>query len=153
MNNKNNVLITIVVTLIVGVIAFFGGMQYQKMQRITFTGGQFGGRGGNLSQGNRQFGTGNGVNRPVAGEIISQDDTSITIKMQDGSTKIIILSDKTAINKASTGTKADLKTGEQVGVFGTTNSDGSVTAQNISIGGAMFRGIRTVNPSGQPVNK
>lgn len=58
--------------------------------------------------------------------------------MQDGSTKIIILSDQTVINKSSEGSKSDLKTGERVTTFGTENSDGSITAQNISIGG-MFR--------------
>ena len=38
------------------------------------------------------------------------------------------------INKASTGSKKDLKTGIRVVVFGIENSDGSITAQNISLG-------------------
>jgi hypothetical protein len=83
---------------------------------------------------------------PVGGEIISQDDTSVTVKMPDGSSKIVILSENTTINKSSTGSKTDLKTGEQITAFGTQNQDGSVTAQNISIGGMMFRGM-----GGQPI--
>ncbi len=69
----------------------------------------------------------------VLGEITSVDDKSITVKNQDGSSKIVILSDKTEINKASEAAKTDLKIGEKVSAFGTTNSDGSVTAQNIQL--------------------
>lgn len=134
---KNSIVITIIVALIVGAAAFYGGMQYQQRQRSNFAGNRqlvMGGpnrQGGIIRNGNFQ-----GV-RPVAGEIISQDDKSITVKMQDGSTKIVVLSDQTTINKASEGTKDDLKTGEQITAFGTENSDGSITAQNISIGGAI----------------
>jgi hypothetical protein len=139
MKNKNSLIITIIVAIIVGAAAFYGGMQYQKSQRASFVGNQTlfrNGEGGNFKG---RFGNGN--NRPVIGEIINQDDNSITVKMQDGSSKIVILSDQTMINKASTGTKGDLKTGERVTAFGTTNADGSVTARNVSVGGAMmFRG-------------
>ena len=76
----------------------------------------------------------------VMGEIISQDDKSITVKMTDGSTKIVILADSTSYTKTDTGSKADLKVGSQVGVFRTDNSDGSITAQNIQLN-PQFRGI------------
>lgn len=139
---KNPVIITVIIAL-VGGAAFFGGMQYQKTQTSSPMQGQFRGPNGSAPQGGFQ-GRAGGTNQgmmPVSGEIISQDDTSITVKMQDGSSKIVILSDDTTINKASEGTKSDLKTGETVTAFGTTNSDGSITAQNVSIGGnMMFRG-------------
>lgn len=138
MKNKS-ILITIVVALIVGAAAFYGGMQYQQKQRPNFASGQFrGGGNGQQFQGRGNF----QGSRPINGEIISQDDKSITVKMQDGSSKIVILSDQTEINKASEGSKEDLKTGERITAFGTENSDGSVTAQNISIGGMMFRGLQ-----------
>src|SRR3989344_9009563 len=38
--------------------------------------------------------------RPVAGEITTVDDKSLTVKLVDGSSKIVILSDKTEINQA-----------------------------------------------------
>lgn len=132
-------IITVVVALAAGAAAFFGGMQYQKMQRPNFGDRQFmtGGPNGQIGQGRGNL---QGA-RPVSGEVISQDDDSVTVKMQDGSSKIVILSGQTIINKASEGTKSDLKTGERVVAFGTENSDGSITAQNISVGGnMMFRG-------------
>lgn len=61
------------------------------------------------------------------------DDKSITVKLQDGSSKIVLLSNTTAYNKSATGAKSDLKTGEKVAVFGTENSDGSVTARDVQL--------------------
>ncbi len=142
---KNNLLITVVLAVLVGAGAFFAGMQYQKSQVTGFAqGGQFRsgmtgqGQLGQSSQGRRVFQ--NNGSRPVNGEIISADSKSVTVKLTDGSTKIIILSSTTAINKASQVNPSDLKTGERIVVFGTENSDGSVTAQNISIGNTLFSG-------------
>jgi hypothetical protein len=131
--NKNNLLITAILVMVVGAAAFYGGMQYQKSQRFASFG-----NGQNMSFGNqgaRQGGQSGmrGGSRPVMGEILSKDDKSVTIKLPDGSSKIFFISDKTAINKASAGSLADLKTGEKVAAFGTQNSDGSVTAQNIQL--------------------
>src|SRR3989344_6564171 len=133
---KNNLIMTIIVAVVVGSAAFFGGIQYQKSKSPTERFGQFGGRngqGGFAGRGGNQQGS-----RPVNGEIISQDDSSITVKLEDGSSRIIILSDKTVINKSEAGEKSDLITGETGFVFGTENSDKSLTAQTISIGGGMF---------------
>jgi hypothetical protein len=71
--------------------------------------------------------------RPVAGEIISKDDKSITVKLQDGSSKIVMLSTTTQINKAQTVDATSLVVGETVRVIGNVNADGSVTAQDIQI--------------------
>lgn len=134
---KNNLILGVIIALVIGgAVGFFGGMQYQKSQRPNFAQGNFPGR--ENGQPGQRFGGANGANRPVSGEIISADDKSITVKMQDGSSKIVILSDTTSINKQATGTKDDLKTGTNVAVFGTSNSDGSVTAQSIQLN-PMFR--------------
>ncbi len=120
---------TIVVAIVVGAVAFFGGMKYQESKSTAQDNGQFVRNGAN--RGGGRFG--NGGNRPITGEIISNDDKSITVKLMDGSSKIVLLSDKTQINKAEKVLKNDLKTGEQVAVFGTQNSDGSVTAINVQL--------------------
>jgi hypothetical protein len=156
MKTQSNYLITAVVAVVVGAVAFFGGMQYQMRQRPTMN-GQFTNRmGGPRGQG--ETGSTQGGPRamigmaPVSGEIISQDDSSITVKMPDGSSKIVILSDQTTVNKSSAGTKTDLKTGEEVTAFGTQNQDGSITAQSVSIGRGMImmRGMGGQGPSSTP---
>ena len=99
MKNKN-VVITILALIIVAGGAFFAGTKYQQSQTPSFA-RQFNGAG------NRN-GNQNGVGfRPVSGQIIASDDKSITVKLQDGSSRIVILSDKTTINKVAEGTKAD----------------------------------------------
>ena len=90
----NNTMTTIVmVAILIGVVAFFGGMQYQKSRQTNFS-------GGSRSQG--RFGGMQGA-KPITGEIIKQDDKSVTVKIQDEGTKIIILSEITSINKATSG--------------------------------------------------
>lgn len=135
----NSIVITAILVLIVGALSFFGGMKYQQTKgRGANLIGQFT-EGGNRQSGAR-FGGGavNGANRPVLGQIINLDDKSITVKMIDGSSKIVLIPDTAVISKTDTGAKTDLKTGINVGVFGTTNSDGSVTAQNIQLN-PLFR--------------
>lgn len=140
---KNTALIAIVVAAVIfGAGGFFAGMKYQQSKMPS---GWFGNFQGN---GSRQFQQRGGQGfRPVSGEIIGEDDKSITVKLQDGSSKIVLVSEKTSINKASEGTKEDLKEGEKVMVLGQENSDGSVTAQNIQLN-PIFRGGSF--PSPQP---
>lgn len=128
---KNNYVLIAVVAIVMGVAAFFGGMKYQESKTGNsnfarqFQNGTGSRTGGQSGQG--RFGG------ATVGEIINSDTKSITVKMNDGSSKIVLLSDKTQINKAAAGTVSDLTTGTRVAVFGAVNSDGSVTAQNIQI--------------------
>ena len=136
MKNKNIVIFFIILVMIAAG-SFFGGMKYQESKR---------------SQSGRQAFSQNGQERgrqgvrPVNGQIIGIDDKSITVKMRDGSSKIVILSSKTSINKSAQGSKSDLKEGESVAVFGTENSDGSVTADNLQVN-PLFRGMSGMAPS------
>lgn len=143
---KSNAIIMVVVVAVIALGAgFFGGMQYQKMQPGTSNSQYAGGALGRNRMG--RFG-GNAGMRPVVGQIISSDQNSITVKMMDGSTKIVIVSKSASINKAAQATISDLTTGETVAVFGTQNSDGSVTAQNIQINPQMrMRQETNVTPS------
>ncbi len=122
---KNTKIMIIVLLVAVGALGFLGGMKYQQTKAPANI--QQPGRGGSGRLGQ------NGGGRPIAGDIIVQDEKSITIKLADGSSKIVLFSDKTMLNKASSATKDDLKTGVRVAAFGSQNSDGSVTAQNIQI--------------------
>ncbi len=122
--------------VIIGGGSFFAGTKYQQSQTAKAFGQRLGGQGGGRQPGQFAGGARGGL-RPVNGEIISQDDKSITVKLTDGSSKIVLLSDKTTINKAAEAKKEDLKTGEKVAVFGQENADGSVTAQSVQINPAF----------------
>lgn len=122
---KNPILIAVIAALVVGAGAFFGGMKYQETKAATNNRNRIEGqRFGQRSSGNFQ---------PVRGEITSADNGSITVKMQDGSSKIVLVSDTTAITEAKSAPKESLTNGTKVMVFGSNNSDGSVTAQNIQL--------------------
>jgi len=132
---KQQLLVAVAISaLIAGGAGFFGGTKYQQMRSPSGQTGdrQFFRAGGPNGRG-AGFGGDRGGFRPVNGEIIKADDTSITVKMPDGSSKIVMLSEKTQINKSSSGAVTDLKVGEKVAVFGTDNSDGSVNAQSVQL--------------------
>ena len=138
---KNRQIITIAAfVLIIGGTGFYGGVRYQKSKTPEFA--------RNMPENMGQVRGQMGQHRPnggsdltsVRGEIIDIDKSSITVKLTDDSSKIVIFSDSTGINKTEEGSTDDLSEGTQVMVMGQTNSDGSVTAQNIQIGMGMFTG-------------
>jgi len=147
--NKKSIVIVLCIAVLVGGVSFYGGMKYG--QNNPLAGGQSVGAGfANLSPAERQarLQQSGGVNRGgirtgggfIAGEIISKDDPakdgagkSITIKMQDGSSKIVFYSGTTEIGKFVNGTSTDLEISKTVSVNGTVNSDGSITAQSIQM--------------------
>lgn len=139
---KTSVFITIILVILVGAAAFFGGMKYQQ-SRIQGLRNQFGtGRGfGRFGQNSNNGGS------AVRGQISSVDNNSLTITLSDGSSKVVIVGDNTSIFKSDPGSKGDLTSGQTVMVFGTANSDGTLTAQNIQLN-PMFRGMAT--PSATP---
>jgi len=117
--------------------SFYGGMKYgenkttqgisqerqQRFQQMDASAtGAMGGRPGNQ--------TGNNF---ATGEILSKDDKSITVKIRDGSSKIIFFSDTTEVDKFTTGSSSDFEVGKTVMVTGKTNQDGSITAQAIQL--------------------
>jgi hypothetical protein len=129
--NKNTMMIAAVIFIVFAAVAgFVGGMQYQKANAgSNFT------QGGNGTFRQRFGATGqNGQNfRPVRGQILNMDNNSLTVKLSDGSTKIVVLSGSTVYLKSTKALQSDLKTGDTVNVIGAQNSDGSVTAQDVQL--------------------
>lgn len=136
---KNNIALIVIVALLVGGgIGFFGGMQYQKSQRpagfAQFAGGGLGSRGGSGVNGaGARFRNGNGV----VGDVLSVDNNSITVKLADGSSRIVLFTSTTSFNKAAQATVTDISAGTRIAAFGTINTDGSVTASNVQINPVM----------------
>jgi hypothetical protein len=130
MKNNNNWLVTVLIAIIVAGGAFYAGIQYKSSQ----TGVQVeqGGRQG-MGMGQRTSNRSGGLGGAVIGDVVSMDTNSITVKMKDGSSKIVNISASTTYSKTDTASESDVKTGAKIAAFGTTNSDGSVTAQNIQL--------------------
>lgn len=123
----------IIVLVIVGSGAFYGGMKYQQSKNSldNFSRQNFQSNAGTaLRQGINIRGTGSGF---LSGEVINKDDQSLTLKMTDGGSKIVFFSGSTEISKTAEGTASDVEIGKQIMVSGVQNSDGSYTAKTIQL--------------------
>lgn len=137
-------LFIIIAIAIIGGASFYGGIKYARSKGSS---GQFSRAdfqnlspeerqqrakdfGGDIGRGPRGNRDGGGF---AAGEILSKEDKSVTIKLQDGGSKIIFLSDSTEITKSVAGSLDDLEIGKNITANGTANSDGSITAQTIQL--------------------
>jgi len=136
--NKNLIIVSVLVIIALGG-GFFAGMQYEKSKAPSLPGGAFM-MGGNGQMRGR---FGGGQNRagfaPVRGQVLSIDSTGMTVKLSDGSSKIVVVAPSTLFVKSSSASASDVKSGDTVVVVGTQNSDGSVTAQNVQINPPMIR--------------
>ena len=118
----------------VGGGAFYGGTVYAKSKvdpraagrgAAAFAGGAFAGRNGAGAQ--------RGAGGFTAGEVLSKDATSLTLKLADGGSKNVFLSASTTVSMTAAGSLDDVKPGTNVSVTGAANQDGSVTASTIQI--------------------
>lgn len=141
------IVLVVAVAVIVGVAGVFGGrasaatpspqeaakvlsnLTAQQRQQLAQSGGLSAAFGGS-----RGTGTGSGSGGFTTGSIVSSDSNSVTIKLSDGSTKIVIYAPSTAITVSKAGSAGDLTAGQTVTVTGTANSDGSITATRIQVG-------------------
>src|SRR4030042_5489194 len=136
---SKQLMLSLVALVVVSALSFYLGMKYQA-NKVPSTRGQFM-ITKDLSQESRgQFPERPQTNgfRPVGGTILSFDEKSITVKLSDGSSKIVFISENSSINKTEEATASDLVVGEDVMVFGQENSDGSITATNIQLNRGEF---------------
>ncbi len=141
MQKNRKIIVSVVVCLAIALLSFRGGMIYMNSKVAntnTNRSSQFGqggmnqqNVGGRNLQGMRNGGgLGGGV---VSGEVLSKDATSMTVKLRDGGSKIVLISPSSKVEKTVDGTGTDVVAGKQVMVSGTANPDGSVTASSIQI--------------------
>jgi hypothetical protein len=150
MTNQQKAIAAAAVVILMGA-SFWGGMAYAKhaspmrgnfqfgMGNSTFVRGGAGGFSG-PGMGGRTAGS------ITSGQVLSQDASSITLKLMDGGTKIVLLSASTTVSKTEQGSASDLAPGTNVFVTGTPNSDGSITAQTVQLRPAGEPGARPVTP-------
>lgn len=138
-----------IILILVGLgVGFFGGYQYRNF-RLRQTVGNFAGPNGTFQRfTGRNGGNGMGMMRNgVFGSILSIDNNSITVKLADGSSKIVLFSTSTTYANTASATQSDLKVGDNVAVVGAVNSDGSVTATNIQINPEFGRPQASPSPT------
>ena len=143
---KQSIIPIIVAAVIAAGVGFYGGMRYGQTKTPSFAQQGFANRDGNRQIAGRAGG-GNGV---VRGQILNLDASTLTVKLADGSSKIVILPDTVTVEKTSQAAKSDIQTGDQVMVIGTANTDGTITAQNIQLNPVMGFGQGPRGTSGQP---
>ncbi len=123
---KKSMVVYIIIVLVLVCGSYYMGYQGGKNSSSSQMAGGYGNGGQRNGGGNR----GGGM---VNGDVISKDDTSITVKGRDGSSKIILYSGSTQVMKSTSGASTDISIGSQIIVQGKANTDGSVTAQTIQI--------------------
>lgn len=131
---KNKIIIAVLITAAaVGGAGFFGGIKYQENKGSDLT--QEFAQGEKSEKMGQKMGltAEGGEYKPVNGTIIDKDENTITVEMADGSSKIIVFSDSTVFNETQEAAKEDLEVGKNITAFGTENSDGSVTANNVQL--------------------
>lgn len=152
---KNAKVILPIILVLVGLGAgFMGGIYFRNYQiskaRGNFAAGGTGAPGtfqrftGTRTGGGVGAGARAGGGGAVTGSILSVDSKSITVKLADGSTKIVLFGGSTTYSNTAAAQQTDLKVGSTVLVMGSANSDGSVTATNVQINPQFGR------PQGSP---
>ncbi|MFA6992368.1 MAG: hypothetical protein WC269_03765 [Candidatus Gracilibacteria bacterium] len=133
----NKKIVTVIGIVVLVAAAFFLGTKIGEVKQNQEPGNfQRQGLQGQGQMGQVQGGQFNGniMNKSIIGEITAKDDTSITISLPNGGSKIIYLSDSTQVTKSTEGSIADLEIGTPISVNGNPNSnDGTITANTIQI--------------------
>jgi hypothetical protein len=125
---KKNIYIPIITGILGVIIGISGYTVYKKNTTPPITNQMV--RQNRPGMNNRNMMGGNGF---ATGEVLSKDQTSLTIKLRDGGSKLLFLNTNTRIEKSTEGTISDVGVGQQITATGTPNTDGSITAQSIQI--------------------
>ncbi len=138
---QNLVLYMVIAALVAGGVGFYAGNMYAANNRGN---GNFAGRTGR----NGGFFGASGANgmSAVRGQVVKEDSQSITVQLQNGSSKVVLL-DGATFDKTVSASASDVTTGTQVMVIGKTNTDGSVTAQSVQVNPMTRPGGGTQSPS------
>lgn len=135
----------IIPAIVIGIVAagsaFFSGVKYAESKKTptdprSSARGTFntsGTAGQNGAGARRGMAGGQGFGGAVSGDIIARDESTITVKMRDGGSKIIFYTSSTPITKTVLATTGDLVAGEPIMILGAANQDGSVNAQSIQL--------------------
>ncbi len=122
-------IVAIIMVIVLLAVGFGLGMAYGKKN-----GGQqgFGARSGQMMNGRAGMRAGQDTGM-ATGEVMSKEEGSFVVKMQNGSTKIVLTTASTTVSKMTEGSVSDFANGTTVMVIGQNNADGSITAKQVQI--------------------
>ncbi len=140
---SKTLIIFVALFLVGGASGFFGGTQYQKSKSPLSSLQRFGAMAGNFNGDptSQRRGLAEGQTA-VSGEVISKDATSLTIKLPDNSSKVILLTNDVPVRQTTESNLESVKVGESVMIQGQQNQDGSITAQLVQVGQVNFLNLK-----------
>ena len=125
---SKNIVITAVVALSVGL---FGGYAAARASALASAGvpnaSSVRGSARGLRGGNQN------ANGFLAGTVARKDSESITVDTRDGNSHVVLFTPATSVFKSVAGSLSDITIGSAVVVSGSTNSDGSLSANSIQL--------------------
>ncbi|HUY05154.1 MAG TPA: hypothetical protein VMV62_00305 [Candidatus Paceibacterota bacterium] len=128
MHTQKKLVTTGVIALVIGAgVGYAGAGMLNRPAAAPFARGNWNAGGaGSMMRG----GAGSGF---LTGTVVSKDATGMTLNTRDGSSHVVFVTPDTNVSKSVGGTIADVSVGATVIVSGTTNSDGSVSANLIQL--------------------
>lgn len=143
-NNTGKYITGALAIIVIGLLGFFGGMQYQKNQDNNLGTSRLA-RAGLSSSSYGQMGPGRRMRNGGLGQVTAISTTSITVNdiRQNQSKTYAITGDTKVTNAGQTAAVSDIKAGNTVII--TTSSSDSTTAASIRIGGMMVGSTTQTN--------
>jgi len=128
-----------IIWAVVAIAALAGGFVYGQSMGAGSRSGGFANGGGTFNSSTRRGAGANGGGF-VSGQITAMDSSSITLQLPTGSSEVVFYSSSTSVTEPTVVSVSKLMTGTNVMIGGTTNSDGSLTAQSIQVRAATGAG-------------
>jgi hypothetical protein len=119
-----------IVWAVVVIVALAGGIFYGKGSAASSAASARGLYASSTRNGLGRTAAGGGF---VSGQIISVDANSMTVSLANGNSQVIFYSSSTQVMKPTIVPASNLTAGTRVMIGGTSNSDGSLTAQSIQV--------------------
>jgi hypothetical protein len=119
-----------IVWLVIAIVALGGGFFWGKASGAA---SHTAGFAGAYSSSTRRTAGGAAGGGLVTGAIAVIDSSSITLQLANGNSEVVFYSTSTPVSEPTTVSVNTLKVGTTIMVGGTSNSDGSLTAQTIQV--------------------
>lgn len=147
MVNQNIIVACVISAALAGGVGYKVGTSNFAFGRFSNSNEKLGGRGGMMQvnsnirgQNTNSAGQGTmGRGGALTGEVSAKDGKTLTLKLTDGSSRIVILSDTTTYRAAVESSLDKVEVGTNVAAFGTISTDGSTVATSIEINPLSLR--------------